>query len=339
MEPIPTKETVLVTGVSGHLGSWVAIKLLQAGYKVNGTIRHLRRAGEVEQSIYRQIPAANRLALFAADLQRDGGWEEAASGCSYAIHVASPMPIGEYKAQDLITPAREGTRRVLEAAQHAGLKRVVLTSSASAALPALGSADRLTEANWTSRPDKPIYQYPRSKVLAEQDAWSFVQQHAPDLQLVTILPGLIQGPIIGAHPSAGGIVGMMLSGKMPAVPRVGFTVVDVRDLADLHIDALTSPAAAGQRVLAGGEFLWLKDIADILHDHFGAKAAKVPTRVLPDAVVRLLGFVSKDMAQLAPDLGVMQGIDASKARDLFGWTTRSGKQSIIDGANSVLSSS
>jgi dihydroflavonol-4-reductase len=328
--PEPNAQTVLVTGGSGFLGSWMTVELLRRGYTVRSTIRTLAREPEVRATISTQVDASDRLSYFAADLLGDAGWDHAVDGSDFVMHVASPMPVGEYKGQDLIRPAREGTRRVLEAANKAGVKRVVMTSSSSAAAPPRGSTGVSDETTWTDLPDKPAFQYPRSKTLAEQDAWAFVA--AGGLELATVLPSSILGPVLASD--SVDIVGYMLHGKMPVLPRAGFSFVDVRDLVDLHILAMTTPAAAGQRFLGAGEFLWFHEVAQILRDHFGAAASKVPTRRIPDFVVRIGALIDKDMAFMAPNLGVRSNLSAAKAHQLLGWTPRPVLDSIVDTATS-----
>lgn len=330
-------QTVLVTGGSGYLGGWLIVTLLRQGYAVRTTVRSLSREAEVRKSIARQVGIPDRLTVFAADLLKDEGWARAAESCDYVIHVASPMPVGEFKGQDIMRPAREGTRRVLEAATNSGAKRIVLTSSGVAALPPIGQNTQIDETVWTERPDKPAYEYARVKTLAEQDAWRFVRSRSHAPELVTLLPGFIQGPVMGADYSASvDLVGQMLRGKMPAVPRIGFNIVDVRDLADLHVSAMESPAAAGERFIAMGDFLWLIDFARLLRERFGAKAAKVPTRVMPDGLVKFIALFNSQMASIVPDLGVKRTADGSKAERLLGWRSRSAAESIVDAATSLI---
>lgn len=330
-------ETVLVTGGSGFLGSWIIVTLLKQRFTVRTTIRGLAREGELRTRIAGEVEPEERLSIFAADLLADDGWTQAMTGVDYVIHVASPMPTGEFKDQDILTPAREGTRRVLEAAASAGVRRVVLTSSGVAALPPLGRAAPIDETLWTERPDRPAYRYARAKTIAEREAWAFVRSNTRAPELTTILPGFIQGPVMGADYSGSvDLIAQMLQGKLPAAPNIGFAVVDVRDLAELHVRAMLSPAAAGERFLAMGEFLWLIEFAAILRERFGVQAAKAPTRVMPDWLVRVLALVSSDMASVVPELGVRRVADASKAHRMLDWKTRPAAQSIADAAASLL---
>lgn len=332
----PAGQTVLVTGGSGYVGGWVAVGLLRRGYHVRATIRNLAREAEVRAMIGNGADVGDRLEIVQANLLDDAGWNEAAAGVDAVMHVASPMPIGEFRNQDIITPARMGTLRVLRAAAQNGVRRVVLTSSTSAA----SSKDKSVTADesvWTDLPDEPIYKYPRAKTLAEQDAWAFVRDQGGRMELSTVLPAQIQGPVLGSDFSASvGIVQMMLRGKMPVMPRSGFCIVDIRDLVDLHIAAMEAPEAAGERFIAAGEFLWFRDVARILKDALGERAAKVSTRELPNWLVRFGGLFNPEMKQLGPNLGVKSLSSSAKAKEMLGWTSRPARESIVDAANSLM---
>jgi dihydroflavonol-4-reductase len=329
------QQTVLVTGGSGFVGGWAVVELLRKGYRVRTTVRSLAREPDVRAAIETQTDPGDRLSFAQADLLDDSGWEEATVGADFVLHVASPMPVGEFSGQDVITPAREGTLRVLRAARGAGVKRVVITSSAAAAIPTRNDVVADEEV-WTALPPKVIHNYPRSKTLAEQDAWAYVKQHG-GIELTTILPAQIQGPVFGSDLSPSVmIIAMMLRGKMPAVPRVGFGIVDIRDLIDLHIRAMTAPQAAGERFLATSDFLWLRQIARLLKDELGEKAAKVSTRPMPNVVVRVGALFNAELKQLVPNLGVHQAMSAEKAARLLDWKPRTPQSSLVDTANSLI---
>lgn len=330
-------KTVLVTGGSGFVGSYVILELLSHGYRVRTTIRSLSREGEVRRMLAEHVDPGDRLTVIQADLLHDAGWDEAARGCDYVVHVASPMPIGEYRGSDVITPAREGTRRVLEAAARAGVARVVTTSSTAAAMPAKSDGAVVDEATWTDLPDRPEYNYPRAKTLAEQDAWAFVRDRGAPFELATILPAQIQGPVLGSDYSASvDIIRLMLRGRMPAVPRVGYNIVDIRDLAELHRLAMIRPEAAGQRYIAANEFLWFADVARILREELGERAAKTPVRTLPDIVVKLGALFNPEMRQLKPSLGKRTEYRSAKAEALLGRPLRSAREAIRDAARSLI---
>ncbi len=328
--------TVLVTGGSGYLASWTIVELLRRGYRVRTTVRRSTREAEVREMVAAQTHSTGQLTFFEADLMTDRGWAEATEGSDYVLHMASPMPIGEYRGTDLIGPALSGTRRVLAAAHAAGVRRVVVTSSVEAALPESPGAVA-TESLWTIAPDSPEYEYRRAKTFAEREVWEFARTHGAAMEVTTVLPAFMQGPVLGRDYSGSvSVVAMLLSGKLPAIPRVGWDVVDVRDIADLHIRAMTSPRAAFERFIGRGEFLWLKDFAAILRDSLGSKGSRVPERGLPDFVVRFGARFNGDLKEIAPRLGVEQTATSEKAERLLGWKARSAATAVRDGAVSLL---
>ncbi len=267
---------------------------------VQGGCQHLLR----DRSIGRQVQTRDRLSFFAADLLEDKGWKEAIGKSDYLLHVASPMPVGEYQKTDIIRPAREGTRRILQAALNAGVPRVVITSSTEACTPEdNGSGIPTDETIWTDLTGPNVGDYTKAKTLAEQDAWAFMKRQKSGMTLTTILPGMVQGPVLGPDYSGSvELITRLLNGKVPRYPNIGFTTVHVRNLADLHIRAMESDAAADERFIGAGQFLWLAEMAHILRERLGAKARKVPTQPIPDWVVRLLAYVSADLCLIAPNL-------------------------------------
>jgi dihydroflavonol-4-reductase len=325
-------ESVLVTGGSGFMAGYVVRELLGRGYRVRATVRDLGRADRVRE----KVGVSGDLSFAAVDLLQDGGWDEAARGMDFVVHTASPMPVGEFRGHDVIKPAREGTRRVLEAARRAGVRRVVLTSSTAAAMPAQPGAPA-DESTWTNLPDQPRYIYPRAKTLAEQDAWRMVRSRPDGPELTTVLPSNIQGPALDddLSPSVS-LIRLMLTGKMPVLPQMGYSIVDVRDLAVLHAEAMTDPAAAGQRFIASGEFLWFREMAAVLRDQLGDRASKVSLRRLPNWVVRAAAPFNAEMAQMSPSLGVRSRLSSAHAEKLLGWRTRPAAESLLDTANSLL---
>ena len=244
------------------------------------------------------------------------------------------------RGTDLVSPAREGTLRVLRAAASAGVRRVVVTSSTAAAQPAIpadGEPVQTEEAGWTDPGEKGLSEYARSKTLAERAAWEFAEGSGGGLTLATVLPGMILDPVIAGSVSGSvEVVSRMLQGKVPALPRIGFSTLDVRDLADLHIRAMEAPAAAGQRFVAVSSFLWPADIARLLREHLGARAAKVPTRALPDFVLRLSAWFSAEAAFMAPMLGQRREFNPGKAETLLGWQPRPASQAVLDCAESLI---
>ena len=263
----------------------------------------------------------------------------AIDGCRYVLHVASPFPPQQPKdPQELIVPARDGALRVLRAALEAGVERVVLTSSVAAIRGSRASSPSspYTEADWTDGNDPSRTPYVRSKTLAERAAWDLVQEAAATERLATINPGAIIGPTLNQdHSYSLQAIQRLLTG-MPAAPRIGFTFVDVRDVADLHIRAMTDPAAAGERFIATDRWLWTADVAAILRERLGDAASKVPTRVAPDFLVRLMARFDGSIRSIVDDLGKRSWISSDKARTTLGWTTRPVESSIEDTARSLL---
>lgn len=330
--------TVLVTGGSGFIGGWCIIKLLEQGFAVRATVRHLDRAQAVRAVLGKMIDPQDRLSFHAAELTADGGWDAAASGCDYVLHVASPVVIAEPKdPDDLVRPARDGTRRVVGAALKAGVKRIVLTSSVAAASRRAEVANSVSdETVWTDLSDPKLSAYARSKTLAERLAWELVEG-ASATTLATVNPSVVLGPVLSADYSQSvQVIEQLLSGKVPAIPRLGFSIVDVRDVADLHVRAMLAPEAAGQRFIAAGSFAWMADMADLLRAQLGDAANKVPLRHAPDFLVRLLSLFNGELRAVTPRLGKRREFTSAKAQSMLGWTPRSLEDSVLDCARSLV---
>jgi dihydroflavonol-4-reductase len=333
-------DRVLVTGGTGFLGGWCVAALLERGYEVRTTARDLSR----ENAVRAATEAAGtdpdgRLTVMAADLTSDSGWPEAVADCRYVLHVASPFPPVQPKDPDeLIVPAREGALRVLRAALEAGAERVAMTSSVAAIRGDLASSESApyTEADWTNGNDPARTPYVRSKTLAEQAAWEHVRTAGAEDRLATINPGAIIGPALSDdHSYSLQLIERLLSG-MPAAPRLGFSFVDVRDVADLHIRALTTAAAGGERFIATDRFLWTQDVAKILRERLGDAASKVPTRVAPNLMIRAMALFDGGIRSVVGDLGKQTWFSSEKARSMLAWETRPVEDSIEDTARSIL---
>jgi len=335
----PAQATVLVTGGSGYLARWCIGGLLDRGFTVRTTVRN--RSSEASlRSLFPTAEGSGRLRVFAADLLRDDGWKEAADGCEYVLHVASPFPPREPKnPDDLIIPARDGTLRVLELAVASGARRVVVTSSTAAVRNVGGPPSQrpLTEEDWADPGNRKMGPYGRSKTIAERSAWDYADRVDATDRLTVVNPSAIIGPLLGRRRSFSlQTVERVLDGDLPALPRLGFALVDVRDVADLHIRAMTAPAAAGQRLLGAGPFLWLADIAAILREELGAQASKVPTRRAPNALVRVISTFDPSVRPVLNELGQRSDYSTDKARTLLGWTPRPVRESVLDCARSIL---
>lgn len=332
--------SVLVTGGSGFIGSHAILQALAAGLDVRSSVRNLRREGELRALLRANGAHADApLRFFAADLTGDAGWAEAVAGCDYVLHIASPFPAGIPKHEDeLIVPARDGALRVLRAARDAGVKRVVLTSSFAAI--GYGHPEQrapFDETTWTNL-DVSVAAYTKSKTLAERAAWDFIAREGGGLELSVVNPVGVFGPVLGAdYATSIQLVQRLMTGSMPGCPRLRFGVVDVRDVVDLHLRAMADPAANGERFLAvAGDFLRVQEMARVLKTRLGDAARKVPTRELPDWLVKLVAMFDPTVRQIVPDLGKYKNATSAKAQRLLGWAPRSNDDALVATAESLL---
>ena len=331
-------ESVLVTGGSGFIGSYCILDLLRAGYRVRTTVRSPDREATVRELLGAE--SAEALSFVTADLMADAGWGEAVAGCDFVLHVASPFPLGPPKHEDdLIVPAREGALRVLAAARDANVKRVVMTSSFAAIGYGVPPRDQpFTEEDWSNPDGDGVSAYAKSKTLAERAAWDFIAGEGSGLELAVVNPVGVMGPVLGADFSTSiQLVKRLLDGAMPGLPRVAFGIVDVRDVADLHVRAMADPAGAGERFLAvAGEFMTVPEIAAVLRERMGDDAKKVPTRVLPDWLVRLVSRFDSSVKQIVPELGKVKQASNAKAKRVLGWAPRSNDEALVATGESLL---
>lgn len=333
-------ELVLVTGGSGFIGAHTIVQLIQSGARVRATLRTPSREGEVRDMIAAGgVQAGDRLSFVKADLMSDDGWSDAAKGCDYVLHVASPFPSALPKDEnDLIIPAREGTLRALKAAKSAGVKRTVVTSSFAAVAYGheANPSQPFNEERWTDPKAPDASAYIKSKAIAEKAAWDFARQEGLEISVVN--PVAVLGPLLGRDFSTSiELVKILLEGKMPGCPKIGFPLIDVRDVASLHLLAMRHPAAAGQRFIASNEgFSWLVDMARVLRERLGPEARKVPTRTLPNWLVRLFGMMDPLVAQIVPELGRVRPATGAKAVTLLGWTRISNDEAIEASARSLI---
>ena len=335
---------VLVTGGSGFIGSHSILQLLEAGHEVRTTVRNLKREGDVHAMLKQGGLEggfdARRLSFAAADLEQDAGWAEAVAGCEFVLHVASPLPAGEPENEDdLIRPAREGTLRVLRAARNAGVKRVVLTSSFAAI--GYGHPQQTApfdETSWTKPEGNDVSAYVKSKALAERAAWDFMNSEGGRMELSVVNPVAVFGPVLGPDYSTSILlVQRMMDGALPGTPKLWFGAVDVRDVANLHLRAMTHPAARGERFLAtAGNFLSMLDVARVLKQNLGAAARRVPSREVPNWLVRLASLRDPAIKLIIPELGKRKDGTNAKARRVLGWAPRSREESILATAESLM---
>ena len=329
-------DKVLVSGGSGYIAGFLIRQLVAEGWQVHTTVRNLDKEATVRKLL---AVDDSKLTFFAADLNADAGWAEAMVGCSHVAHVASPLPTGVPKnADELIVPARDGALRALRAARAAGVRRFVMTSSVAAISYGRGrGVHHFTEADWT-RLDKPgLSPYIQSKTIAERAARDWVAKEGASLEFCTINPSVVLGPVWSRDYSASVvIVRTLLDGSMRACPDIGFGVVDVRDVADLHVRALKAPGLAGERFIASGRFMKLREIADVLRERLGPEASKVTTRNVPDWLVRIAARFNPLARAVVGELGSVRNQDASHARTVLGWTPRPEEESIVDTARCLI---
>ncbi len=331
-------QTVLVTGGSGYLGGWCIVGLLGRGYGVRTTVRSLNREQQVRDAVGSQVDPGGRLSFHAADLTSDDGWAEAVGGCDYVLHVASPFPPKQPRdPDDLIVPAREGTLRVLRAALDAGVRRVVVTSSIAAIRLAKGAQKRpLNEGDWTDPEADGLTPYVRSKTIAERAAWELARERGEGDRLAVINPGAIIGPVLNDDLSYSlETIRRMLAGT-PGVPRLGFSLVDVRDVVELELAAMTSPTAGGERFIAVTQFLWMGEVGKILRERLGTAASKVPTRTIPNLVVRAMSLFDPGIRSVVSGLGKRAELSSEKARSILGWSPRPIEDTVAETAESLL---
>ena len=337
---------VLVTGGSGFIGAHTILQLLEAGHEVRATVRDLKREPEVRAMLLQgglssYLANSAHLNFVAADLTADAGWAEAVEGCEFVHHIASPFPATvPADENDLIRPAREGALRLLRAARDAGVKRVILPSS----FAAIGyghpdhQSESYTEEDW-SNPNSPGLQaYPKSKTLAERAAWDFIAGEGKGLELAVVNPVAVFGPVLAADTSTSILlVRALMNRELPGLPRLGFGVVDVRDVADMHLRAMLNPQAAGQRFLAvSGDFMSMRQIAQILKQRLGERASRVPTMQLPDWLLRLTSLTDRRIKGLLPELGKRKNATSAKAQRILGWQPRSREEAIVSTAESLI---
>ncbi|CAM5710047.1 SDR family oxidoreductase [Streptomyces canus] len=331
---------VLVTGGTGFIGSWCVLALLDTGHTVRTTVRDTKREPALRSWLHAAAPFDDdRLTVVRADLEHPDGWDDAVADCDFVLHVASPtLRHAPANDDELVVPARKGVLRVLRASRDAGVRRVVLTSAFGAI--GIGHPRRsapFTEEDWTNlASDIPPYQ--RSKTLAERAAWQYVEEEGGGMELTAVHPVGVLGPLLGPDdPPSLRLVRRMLEGRVPACPPFGMGFVDVRDVADLHLRAMTDPAAAGERFLAiAGHSLRVIEIARILRDRLGERAATAPARELPIWLARALSTVNPELRLLRHQLGRDLDATSAKAERLLGWRARPIDDTIAETAESLL---
>jgi dihydroflavonol-4-reductase len=331
------KNTILLTGISGYIGLHCAKELLDAGYSVRGSIRNHTKGQEVRDTLAAASVDTQNLTLVELDLTSDRGWDEAAADCEFVMHVASPFVLANPKEpKDLISPAIDGTLRALRAAKKAGVQRLVLTGSTVSMMGSMKTGT-FSPSDWTDVDAPDINTYTKSKTLAEKAAWDFINEQSDDapMELTVIAPGGVFGPPLGRNITGQSMsmLVQMLGGKMPMVPNTAFPMVDVRDVAKLHVQALALPETAGKRIIAASsEPHGFQSAAHFLKDE-GYKGPS--TGIAPNFLLRLLANFDREVKGMLGILGMHLSSDNSQTRDLFNWTPITFKQSVLETAAAV----
>ena len=328
--------TVLVTGGSGYIAANIIRQLLDEGWTVHTTIRDLAKEGDVRK---RFPDHADRLTFFQAELLHDEGWAAAMTDCTHVAHVASPVVAATPKHEnDLILPARDGTLRVLKFAKEAGVKRFVQTSSVAAVAYGVDAGTHeFDESNWTDVNHPDSYAYVKSKTYAEKAARDWIRDHGEGMEYCSINPGLVLGPIDGGDFSASVLaMQQLLDGSMPMAPNIAYPLVDVRDVADLHVKALSADKLANDRFLAAGPTLTFQEMGVMLHEKMGEKAKKVPTKQMPNWLVSVLALFNAEVRGIKSELGKVRKITGTHSQDKLGWQMRPPEETLEDCANSLI---
>ena len=329
---------LLVTGASGFIGTHCVLELLNHGYQVKGTVRNLDRAERILTILNKHTKYIDRLEFAQAELTDPRSWEKAMQGCDGVLHVASPVPVIQPKDPDeVIRPAREGTLNVLKAAKKLDIPRVVMTSSVSAVWGKGREGSRVySESDWTNTNDPDQSPYSLSKTFAERDAWKFVEeQGGPELAVIN--PSFVLGPALESdYGSSLEILYKILKRKFPLVPKLGFEIVDVRDVAVLHRLAFESAKASGRRFLCSSGFRWVKEMAIYIRENFPDYRKKISVTDMPNFLLKFFSFFDGSVTQFLPDLEIKKEMDISTAREVLGWVPRSPEEAIASGARSLI---
>ena len=336
-----TYRAVLVTGANGFIARQLIVNLLNRGLHVRGTLRNSDRADGL-RAILSQYAPVEKLDFVSADLMNDAGWAEAMDGMEAVFHLASPFPPEDMRDRSsLVKPAVDGSLRVLDAARAAGITRVIVTSSLAAVVHGRNLKSRINpfaEQDWSDLESGRLGAYPESKTRAELAVWDYAWAH-PEMEITTINPGSVFGPVIGEEVgTSAGLVRSLLQGDFKGLPRIGFEGVDVRDVAELHEKALFNDLSIGNRYIAAAGFLWLNDVAAFLRDTFVAYAARIPLRILPDISVRLAAVFDRKASLAVPDLGLYAPCSSARACNDLGWQPRPAIEAVRATAQCLIAS-
>lgn len=331
-------DLVLVTGLTGYIASHVSAKLLEKGYRVRGTVRNKAKGRRVLAAMAQTGIDTSDVELVVAELGADAGWKDAVKDCRFIQHIASPFPLEAPSDREALVPeARAGAQRVLENGLSAGVERIVLTSSTAAMMgqPGRGKQMTITEQDWSDPDWKPMTAYPVSKTRAELSAWAYADAQGFRDKLVTINPGLVFGPDPYDNGGASlAVIREMMNGEFPAIPKLAFPISDVRDVASLHVAAMTADGAGGRRLISAGKTLWFKDIVALLRAEY--PTAKLPKSELPTFILRLIALFDDRVKGILPDLGTFHDVDAAYVTSLTGVVPRPPSESVLASARDLV---
>lgn len=325
---------VLLTGISGYIGQHCAVELLKNGYAVRGSIRSLSKADQITEVIKKQIAPNGNLEYCELDLLKDNGWDKAVEGCDFVMHVASPffsrIPKDE---NELIRPAVEGTLRALKAANNAGVKRVVLTSSMVAMLGGIKGDENINQNSWTDVNAKNATAYLKSKTLAEKSAWDFVKDK--EMELVTIHPGPVYGPSLSNNLSGESmsLFKRIITGELSQMIHASINMSDVRDVAKIHVSALENNEAGNKRFIVASDRAY--SFAEITKLLKSKGYEKVSTKVAPNFMVKLLANFNSEMKGMMPYVGKKYQGDITETKSVFNWKPIEFEKMVVDTAESV----
>ena len=329
---------VLLTGISGYIGNHCAVELLKNGYSVRGSLRNLSKSQKVINAIKKEVDPKDNLEFCELDLLSDDGWDDAMKGCEFVMHVSSPFINIEPKDEnEYIRPAVDGTMRALRAAKSAGIKRVVLTSSMVSMLESADKSIKVDSESWTNVKAKNVSSYAKSKTLAEQAAWDFInaQKDTPKMELAVVNPGPVFGPSLSGD-LTGASMGMftnMLQGKMPMIPQASINMSDVRDIAKIHVLALENEKADGKRfIVTTEEPFAFQEVAKILKSN---GYDKVSTKLAPNFLLKLLGNIDREAKSMRSFIGKTYNGDVSLTKKTFDWNPIPFKKTVLDTAKSI----
>ena len=328
--------TVLVTGGTGYIATFIIKQLLDEGWTVHTTVRDLKREADVRK---RFPDAGERLEFFQADLTSDDGWAAAMADCTRVIHVASPIMAQTPEHEDeLIVPARDGALRALKFAKEAGVKRFIQTSSMAAiAYGVENGTHEFDEGDWTDINHPDAYAYVKSKAISEKASRDWIHDKGGEMEYCSVNPGMVLGPVTDADFSASVLaIQQLMDGSIPMAPSIYYPLVDVRDVADLHVRALNADKIDNDRFMAAGPTLSFMDMSNILHERLGDKAKKVPKRAMPNWMVNLLALFNAEVRGIKSEIGKIRLAKGTHSQDKLGWTMRPVEDTIVDTANSLI---